>query len=243
MISEDRAMTQDEQQYRENCNPFRNIPRKKLDIAVEKIKNRFSDDNGILTIEGGRIVEALQRYYETNIPVDYWFREMSNFKGSKILVDYYNKVTKSISYSYDNGTNICFAGSHGNGKSLTISCILKRVVESAKYDALYVNLADIVSFLTSKGEDRETARNLLLSVDFLAIDEFDDRFMGSDNASDLFGRILESVLRTRIQNQLPIFLCTNSPNVKSIFAGPLQSSINSLMRKVKIIPILGKDFR
>jgi DNA replication protein DnaC len=126
---------------------------------------------------------------------------------------------------------------------MTCSCILKRVVETGKYDALYVNLTDIVNLMASQSDEKLDARKMLLSVDFLVIDEFDDRFMGTENAADLFGRILEPVLRSRIQNQLPLFLCTNSPNVVASFTGPLRASIQSLMRVVRIVPVLDKDHR
>jgi hypothetical protein len=73
----------------------------------------------------------------------------------------------------------------------------------------------------------------------LVIDEFDTRFMGSENAADLFGRILEPIMRTRIQNRMPLFFCTNSIKVEGSFSGPLQASIGSLMKMVNFVPIIG----
>jgi hypothetical protein len=75
----------------------------------------------------------------------------------------------------------------------------------------------------------------------LVIDEFDTRFMGSENAADLFGRILEPIMRARIQNRMPLFFCTNSSKVEASFSGPLQASIESLMNVVKLVPIIGGD--
>lgn len=121
--------------------------------------------------------------------------------------------------------------------------ILKRAVEKG-YSALYTNLTDIVTILTSYNhEEKRDTRQALLTVDFLVIDEFDPRFMGSDNASDLYGRILEPALRHRIQNKLPIFFCSNSPNVTASFHGSLKSSISSLMNMVKPVMVLGQDYR
>jgi hypothetical protein len=67
--------------------------------------------------------------------------------------------------------------------------------------------------------------------------------MGSDNAADLFGRILEPTLRSRIQNNLPLIFCTNSPDVTQSFTGPLRSSIKSLMQRMTVVPVLGEDYR
>jgi len=88
-----------------------------------------------------------------------------------------------------------------------------------------------------------SARNELLMVDFLVIDEFDPRFMPTASSSDLFGRIMEDVFRCRAQNKLPIFMCTNSPNIAGSFEGSIGLSLSSLMNYVSMIPVLGKDFR
>lgn len=123
-------------------------------------------------------------------------------------------------------------------------CILKRAVEKS-YSALYVNLTDIIHImLYSSPEVKSQAREILLSIDFLVIDEFDARFMGSENAADLFGRILEPIMRTRIQNKVPLFFCTNSVKVEESFSGPLRASIESLMKVVKLVPVIGgQDMR
>jgi Homing endonuclease len=128
--------------------------------------------------------------------------------------------------------------------TMTMTCILKKACQKG-YSCLYTTLSDIVSVMTSApGEDRFLARQELTKVDFLVIDEFDPRFMASDNAADLYARTLESVFRTRGQNKLPTLMCTNSPNVIESFNGPLKASIASLMKGyVKIFPVLGEDVR
>jgi len=132
--------------------------------------------------------------------------------------------------------------------TMSAACIMKRVVESGKYNALYVNLTDIVNLMASSSaddkEEKSPARKCLLMIDFLVIDEFDSRFMGSsDNAIDLFGRMLEPILRSRIQNNLPVILCTNNTNPDELFNNALKQSFKSLMRKIKLIPVLGVDHR
>jgi DNA replication protein DnaC len=198
----------------------------------------------VLTKDGVHLTEAFQRYWQSNIPVDYWFRDMNEFKGDKSLVKRYQEIVKDIEKTYTEGVRVCFAGKHGSGKSMVCSCILKRVVEQGKYTALYVNLTDIINVMTSPNGDRDESRRLLLETDFLVIDEVDQRFMGTENAADLFGRILEPVIRTRIQNRMPVFFCTNSPNVTDSFTGSLKASFSSLMHMVQLHAIMpGKDFR
>lgn len=186
---------------------------------------------------------AIQRYAESNIPVRYWNLEMNDFKGDSILSSKYKEIVTDLPDTYKRGISLCFAGGHGVGKTMTVVNILKRAVEKG-YSAHYATLNDIVSALiTSDSQERYISRNQLLTVDFLVIDEFDPRFMGSENAADLYGRVLEDIFRTRSQNYMPIFMCTNSPNVVESFHGSIKSSVVSLMNYVKTVPVLGKDFR
>lgn len=187
--------------------------------------------------------KAIQRYAEANIPVVYWALEMDlHFKGDSVLLEKYHDIVVDLRKSYKDGIAICFAGSHGLGKTMTSCNILKRAVEKG-YSGLYVTLSDIVSVMLNHSEDRGTARRELLLVDFLVIDEFDPRYMSNDRASDLFGKILEEIFRTRSQNGLPILMCTNSPNVTESFVGPIKQSITSLMSTVKTVAVLGQDHR
>lgn len=121
-----------------------------------------------------------------------------------------------------------------------VTSILKRAVEKG-FSALYVNLNDIMSVI--KSPDAHYARQELFKIDFLVIDEFDPRYMSTDSSSDFYGRVLEDILRNRAQNKLPLFLCTNSPNVIQSFNAEIKQSISSLMNYVKIQPVLGTDYR
>ncbi len=165
---------------------------------------------------------------------------MTDWEGPANLKKYYDEVVGDVKDSFDQGKRAMLGGKHGVGKTLTCACILKRVLETGKYSAQYVNLADIVHImLNSPANQKHEAREILLDVDFLVIDELDTRFMGSENAADLFGRILEPIMRTRIQNRMPLYFCTNSSKVEESFSGPLRASIESLMKVVKFIPVVG----
>lgn len=189
------------------------------------------------------ITNGCMRYADANIPIRYWNLIVDeNFKGPDILKQTYDEVVKDLKTSYRQGVSICLAGNHGIGKTLVMTNILKLALLKG-FSAHYSSLSDIVNGMTGDYSERPTVRNQLMTVDFLVIDEFDPRFMGSDNAAELFGRVLEDIFRSRAQNCLPIFMGTNSPNVANSFSGALKQSIDSLMNYVKIIPIVGKDFR
>jgi DNA replication protein DnaC len=217
------------------------IPPRKLHEALEAIK--ASQDEPAM--QSAKLI-AINRYAESNIPIEYWTLKMDrDFKGDPRLLNKFNEYVADLKESYVNGASVCFAGGHGLGKTMTICCILKKASQKG-FSCLYTTLSDIVSVLTSgSGEDKHLARRELALVDFLAIDEFDSRFMPSDNAADLYARSLESVFRTRSQNKLPTLMGTNSPNPVESFSGPLKVSVDSLMKGyIKVFSVApGKDFR
>jgi DNA replication protein DnaC len=218
-----------------------NIPPRKLQVVLSSIENGPDE----LDAKNVKLI-AINRYAESNIPIEYWTLKMDrDFKGDPRLLTKYNEYTADLKESYINGNSVCFAGGHGLGKTMTITCILKKASQKG-FTCLYTTLSDIVSVLTSVGgEDRFLARRELALVDFLAIDEFDPRFMPSENAADLYARSLEGVFRTRSQNKLPTLMGTNSPNPVESFTGQLKASIDSLMKRhMKIFIVApGKDFR
>jgi DNA replication protein DnaC len=217
-----------------------NVPYKKLSEMLETIEESNDDPQAKMI----KII-AINRYAESNLPIEYWTLKMEkDFYGDPRLLAKYNEYISDLKSSYINGASICFAGGHGLGKTMTVTCILKKASQKG-YSCLYTTLSDIVSAVTSGvGEEKYLARRELAMVDFLAIDEFDSRFMPSENAADLYARSLESVFRTRSQNKLPTLMCTNSPNIVESFGGQLKQSLDSLIKGyLKMFPVFGEDFR
>jgi DNA replication protein DnaC len=162
-----------------------------------------------------------------------------HFKGDESVLQQYHAYS-DIPFHYKNGISICFVGTFGLGKSFLSTNILKRALEKG-YSGLYVNLNDIMSAVKSR--EAHEARKELLTVDFLIVDEFDPRYIASDNASDFYGRTLEDILRNRSQNKLPLILCSNSAKPFESFNGAIQESINSLKNYVNVVPLFGSDYR
>jgi DNA replication protein DnaC len=191
------------------------------------------------------IITAYNRYAESNIPMEYWDLKMEkDFVGDPKLLNKYNDLVADLKSNFVNGTSICFAGNHGIGKTMTVACLLKKAAQRG-FSAMYTTLTDVVNVLTqAPNEEKFTARRELTMVDFLAVDELDPRFMATENAADLYARTLEGVFRTRAQNKLPLFLCTNSPNIVEAFSGALKQSLDSLMKgHVQMFVVMGDDFR
>jgi len=185
---------------------------------------------------------AYNRYAESNIQIEYWGLSMDDFVGSPELKKVYTRITENLPKIYNEGMTLCLAGSHGVGKTMTVSCILKVACEK-NYSCLYTTLNDIVnSLIEAPYDDKYLIRRELMGADLLVCDEFDSKYI-SDGSSDLFARSIEPILRGRQQNKVPTFLCSNSPNPTQAFHGAIQQSIESLFYRVKVIPILANDFR
>jgi DNA replication protein DnaC len=169
---------------------------------------------------------------------------MNDFRGAPRLKEIYDSVASDLQGVSSKGMSICLAGTHGCGKTMTVTNIIK-IASIKGFLCLYTTLSDIVSILLSNEiDDKYIARKELINVDYLVIDEFDTRFMASEQASDLFGRTVEGVFRTRSQNRLPTFFCTNSPNISEAFQGSIKDSLSSLMKGyVKNVIVIGDDFR
>lgn len=218
-----------------------NIPKRKLTdhlVAIESSNDDLKTKNLKIT--------AINRYAESNIPIEYWALKMDkDFQGDNRLLDKYKDYTLDLKKTYTSGQSICFAGSHGLGKTMTMCCVLK-TASLKGYSCLYTTLTDMVSVLTQGSiEDKFIAKKELSMVDFLVIDEVDQRFFRqSDNANETFARTLESILRGRLQNKLPILMATNSPQIKETFVTQFKDSLGSLMSKIEMFIVMpGPDFR
>jgi DNA replication protein DnaC len=230
--------------------PARKVQEKLLDVlraceTCSKKELKLGDAFDGLCQKCSVMITAYNRYAESNIPIEYWDLKMErDFVGDPRLLEKYNELISDIKANFIKGTSICFAGNHGVGKSSIVSCFLKKAVQRG-YTAMYSTLSDVVNVLTQAPSDEKfIARRELTMVDFLAVDELDPRFMATENAADLYARTLESIFRTRAQNKLPIFLCTNSPNVVESFSGSLKQSLDSLMKgHMQMFIVLGEDFR
>lgn len=217
------------------CPVFCNIPKNKLTLKLEDIDEKIKDPEA-----SKKVKDMVHRYYEANIPVKYWSIDMKNFSGDPRLLTWFNECAEDITKIYKLGPSVCLAGSFGIGKTLAVTNILKQALAKG-YSSLYVTLEDIITAVRSKAYFE--ARQELLTINFLVIDELDPRYMATDASADFHGRLLESVLRHRTGNKLPLFLCTNAISVEESFSGSIKQAISSLFNYVDVFPVLGQDYR
>ena len=188
--------------------------------------------------------KLINRYCGGNIPIDFINRSISGFSGDPKLIKLYNTLTEDLAKTYESGDSLLLLGSHGVGKTFFSCMILKRVLEKG-YSGLYTTLSDVVEVLLHADyTSKSNANRELKMIDFLVIDEFDARYVNTENSGVLFGRILEQILRIRLQNYMPTILITNNPDPTKSLGEALGASITSLINGyMKKIPVVGKDFR
>jgi DNA replication protein DnaC len=175
------------------------------------------------------------------IPVDYWFRYMKDWYGNRESGDKISSFISDIDKMFDDGGVLCLVGHRGVGKTMASCCILKQALLSG-YSAHYASLVDVVGYLTSYEAVRY--RSLLRMTDFVVIDEVDQRFFETENSRKLYGNHFENILRIRVQNKLPMIMCTNSEDADQIFIGEFRESISSLRSQFfTMVPMIGKDVR
>ena len=101
-----------------------NIPQRKLQSILSSIESSSED----LQSKNIKMI-AVNRYYESNIPIDYWSLKMEkDFHGDPRLLNKYQEYTKDLKQSYLSGDSICFAGNHGVGKTFVSVSILKLIL-------------------------------------------------------------------------------------------------------------------
>jgi DNA replication protein DnaC len=229
------------------CEQLRTIPESKSKLYREDVLSKCPVCKGAdraLCDKCSLQLKVFDRYVNANIPVDFWDKDMFNFKGDQKLLRIFNNINESFREYYRSGKSICLVGSHGVGKTFFACSILKAAVIRG-YGGLYTTLGDVVNVLIH-GDSwvKFAARTELVMCSFLVLDEFDSRFLGNSNSAELFGRILESVLRIRLQNLMPTILISNDPDPTKALGADLGASVSSLISGyMKKISVIGADYR
>jgi len=182
----------------------------------------------------------IYQMFGAQIPVDYWFRKMSEFYGDQAFKDQIMDYINNIEENYNKGVSLYLAGERGRGKTMASCSILKKATLEG-YSIMYYTLTDLVSKIIAQGY------HILIEakeVDFLVIDELDNRFFPTEKSMEMYGGYLESILRSRTQNYLPTIMCSNFVDISNLFQGEFKKSFLSLWSKnIKTLVVGGPDAR
>src|ERR1700722_17595480 len=101
-----------------------NIPQRKLDEAIQALIMDCKACSGKSNLDGlcqkcSVNIIARNRWYDANIPLDFWAREIKDFVGPEPLKKAYDYFSSNVEKMYSNGVSVCVCGSHGIGKSFS----------------------------------------------------------------------------------------------------------------------------
>lgn len=219
------------------------IPVKKVELAKAEIKNKCKickDKPRMECYSCARWEGFINQMAVAEIPVDYWFRSMKRFYGFEGLKKGVLEYMDTIKESYGDGRTIYIAGDRGRGKTMAACGILKEAILKG-YSAFYITLSDLVTRVTTV---HPTLKLEIKDIDFLVIDEIDNRFFPTENSMELYGSQLENVLRSRMQNKLPTIMCSNAIDIGLVFKGQFKKSFQSLWAQfVETLVAAGPDAR
>ncbi len=210
--------------------------------TCENIQKSCKDCEGNGCLKCARTISRIQKYSDAGIPSGYWTLSFQDFAGDAEYKRVVQETLSSIDSVYDKGRSFMFAGPLGVGKTYGISSILKMAI-CKDYSAQYSSMVEVINKILS-GENSNTIAELI-KYDFLAIDEFDNRWIfPSDKSEQIFGSTMEYILRSRFQNGLPTILATNNAEVDQILTGMHGKAFASLrLQYMQTIFLAGKDFR
>lgn len=186
-------------------------------------------------------------YLHCGIKTGWHEKTFDDFTNDEEVLD---AVRKYLSNSKDvsrKGIGLYLWGSNGTGKSHLMNCAFKELI-SKGYKVRVYSMDEIVDKFTSSwysDEDKRELDDVLRNIDFLGVDEFGKNVDKEGNPvylPDLVKRVMESVIRFRVQMQKPIWFASNTDPkyVKEVFS----EDIASLLREA-VIPVCvrGEDFR
>lgn len=170
--------------------------------------------------------------------------DFTNDEKALSAVRKYLKDSKEMSH---NGLGLYLWGANGTGKSHLMNCAFKELISKGHRVRIY-SMDEIVDKFTSSwysNADKWELDDVLRHIDFLGIDEFGKNVDKDDNPvylPDLVKRVMESVIRFRVQMHKPIWFASNTDPkfVKDVFS----EDIASLLREA-VVPICvrGDDYR
>lgn len=174
-------------------------------------------------------------------------KTLDDFTNDEDALEKVKRYIRKSRSMYRDGLGLYLWGSNGTGKTHLMGCSFMELI-SKGYKVRLFSMDEIVDKFTSSwysDEDRHELNNILRNIDFLGIDEFGKNVDKDGNPvylPDLVKRVMESVIRFRVQMNKPIWITSNTDPkyVNEVFSEDVASLLNEA-----VVPICvrGADFR
>lgn len=174
-------------------------------------------------------------------------KSLEDFDNDTVALDKVKKYITKVKDFRSLGVGLYLWGSNGTGKSHLMNCAFIELLDQKQKVRIFT-LDEIVDKFTSSwssSEEKMLLQTMLREVDFLGIDEFGKNVNEQGKPTqlpELVKRIMESVIRYRVQSKKPMWFTSNTdPKFVSEVFSP---DIASLLREAVIpVPVQGSDYR
>jgi len=190
--------------------------------------------------------DSIVNYAKAGIPIKYWSLDLEDLSTGTLGVSDAKKYISKLDLAYQTGQGVYLFGQNGNGKTLAACAIGKKAIQQG-YSVRFTFLGEIISAFVNSMYDNKQKTALqqdILEKDFLIIDDLDKAFVSKN--SEYIQSILDSLFRTRVQNNLPVIITANKTLEDALSSGEevFSKSLLSLFDE-SLLPILffGPDRR
>lgn len=192
-------------------------------------------------------VKTREYYLYCGIKTGWHEKTLDDFENDSEALSMVKKYLKKSKTVAREGLGVYLYGANGTGKSHLMNCSFKQLIEKGHKVRIY-SMDEIVDKFTSSwysDEEKKDLDNVLRNIDFLGIDEFGknvDKDGKPVYLPELVKRVMESVVRFRVQMNKPIWFASNTDPkfVKDVFSEDIASLLNEA---VVAICVRGGDFR
>ena len=174
-------------------------------------------------------------------------KSLDDFTNDDEALAHVKNYLRKFAEAKESGVGLYLWGNNGTGKTHLMCCAFKELI-SCKQTVRVFTIDEIVDQFTASWYSPEHKRELnhmLRTVDFLGIDEF-GKNVGKDGEAiylpDMVKRIMESVIRFRVQMKRPIWFSSNTDPkfVREVFSEDIASLLNEAVIDVCV---RGEDYR
>ncbi len=178
--------------------------------------------------------ERIVKWYEACIPSDFWGVKARSVTHNRDVFDnvvdkYAHRLGKALTHGY----GLILLGDNGVGKTMFLSYVLTMVIRAGR-SAYYTTMPKLDYDIKRSFREPEVERRLriMLTSDFLAIDEMGKERFKSDKSTHLDFQV-ERILKQRFDDSQPVLIASNmdsdelgkayGPTIGSVFSGKYQS--------------------
>lgn len=181
-------------------------------------------------------------FTKANIPYEYWFLDLSDFKGSETHKKEIQEYCSHLEQYLKNSIGVFLYGSNGTGKTLLAVSILKAALRK-KMSGFFSSYSSVVAMFTSTWSSEAAKAGFEKNIehsDFLIIDDLGKEYSTKNNLAE---SILDRVIRYR-KGPTIITSNKNAEELRTLYGGTWGESLCSLVYGKTIqVRVTGRDFR